>query len=170
MLRYSSLLYHIAIFVVSFVCGVTIFHFIDLNQARFVIELLEPRLLQGGAGSFWYAVLPAVLVVGLMFLLATHSFLKYLVRIVVAIRITFFGFGSVFLLQEITSILMYALWWFPFQLVYSFLYLFLAEIFVPTVPRRQKIRQFPLRPFIVVLILLLLIIGLEFFVLSSILP
>lgn len=169
MLRSSSLLYYIAIFVVSFVCGVAIFHFVALEQAKVVIELVEPRLMHGGVGSLWRIVLPSFVIVTIMFLMATHSFLKYFVRIVVAIRITFFGFGSVFLLQELTSILVYAAWWFPFQLVYSVLYLLLAEVLVPTMMRQQKGYPFPFRAFSFVMILFAIVIGLEYFLIVSIL-
>lgn len=168
MLRSSSLLYHVAILVVSFVCGVAIFHFIDMEQARVLIGIVEPRLLQDGSGTFWHVVLPPLIIMTLLFLLATHSFLKYLVRVVIAIRITFFGFSSVFLLQEITSIWLYATWWFPFQLVYSMLFLVLAEVLVPTIMRKQKVRIFPMRAFIFVVCVICCVMAGEYVVLSTI--
>lgn len=168
MLRSSSLLYHVAILVVSFVCGVAIFHFIDYEQARVLIGTVEPRLLQEGTSTVWHLLLPPFGIVGIIFLLATHSFLKYLVRIVVAIRITFFGFSSVFLLQELSSIWLYAAWWFPFQLVYSMLFLVLCEVLVPTVARKQKVKGFPLPLFIFVLLVIGIILTIEYVVISTI--
>lgn len=168
MLRSSSLLYHLAILVVSFVCGVAIFHFIDMERARIMIAMVEPRLVQNGSGTFWHVILPPVMIVGILFLLATHAFLKYLVRVVVAIRITFFGFSSVFLLQQLSSIWKYATWWFPFQLVYSILFLVLAEVFVPTIMKKQKVQRFSTRQFVVVIFVMGIVMAIEFAVLSTI--
>jgi len=168
MLRSSSLLYHVAILVVSFVCGVAIFHFIDMEQAKVLIGIVEPRLLQEGSGTLWHVILPPLIIITMLFLLATHSFLKYLIRIVIAIRITFFGFSSVFLLQEISSIWVYATWWFPFQLVYSMLFLVLAEVLVPTIVKKQKIRVFPMRPFLFVMFVIFCVMVAEYVVISTI--
>lgn len=167
MLRSSSFLYHLAILVVSFVCGVAIFRFIDLDQAKNLIETIEPRLLQGGVGTVWEFLVLQLVTIGAIVLLATHAFLKYLVRIVVAIRITFFGFSSVFLLQEISSIGLYATWWFPFQLVYSALFLLLCEVMVPTRPRRKKTSNINWQPFIFLCFLFALLFVAEFVVIST---
>ena len=171
MLRSSSFLYHVAILVVSFVCGVAIFHFVDYEQAKVLIGVVEPRLLQEGKGTLWHIILPQIGIIAIIFLLATHAFLKYLVRIVAAIRITFFGFSSVFLLQVISSIWLYATWWFPFQLVYSMLFLVLCEVLVPTITKKQKVgkgRRFPLQAFIFVFFLFACVFIVEFIVISTI--
>ncbi len=50
-------------------------------------------------------------------------------KLVVAVKATFFGFGSVFLLTQQESILVYSVWWFPFQLIYCILLLALCSVF-----------------------------------------
>lgn len=168
MLRSSSFIYNMAIIVVSFVCGVAIFHFIEVEQAKRVIGLVEPRLLQQQKSDIWSVVLPIVVMITLILLLATHAFLKYAVRVVVAIRVTFFGFSSVYLLQEFTSIWLYAAWWFPFQLVYSISLLVLCEVLVPTKVKKKTFSVMPMRRLFVVLCFITVMIVTEVAVLATI--
>lgn len=96
MSRTVSIFYHASIIAVSFVCGVIFFHIIGGPKAEPFILFIEPRLADGDRHSIFRLVLPVTISIGLVLLLATHSVLKVLVRVTVAIRATFFGFSSVF--------------------------------------------------------------------------
>ncbi len=90
MSRTVSIFYHSSIIAVSFVCGVIFFHIIGGPNAEPFILFIEPRLADGDRHSIFRLVLPVAVSVALVLLLATHSVLKVLVRVTVAIRATFF--------------------------------------------------------------------------------
>ncbi|UUV25664.1 hypothetical protein [Lysinibacillus sp. FN11] len=89
MSRTVSIFYHASIIAVSFVCGVIFFHIIGGPKAEPFILFIEPRLADGDRQSIFRLVLPVAISIGLILLLATHSVLKVLVRVTVAMRATF---------------------------------------------------------------------------------
>lgn len=89
MSRTVSIFYHASIIAVSFVCGVIFFHIIGGPKAEPFILFIEPRLADGDRQSIFRLVLPVAISIGLVLLLATHSVLKVLVRVTVAMRATF---------------------------------------------------------------------------------
>lgn len=89
MSRTVSIFYHASIIAVSFVCGVIFFHIFGGPKAEPFILFIEPRLADGDRHSIFRLVLPVAISIGLVLLLATHSVLKVLVRVTVAMRATF---------------------------------------------------------------------------------
>lgn len=96
MSRTVSLFYHASIVAVSFVCGVICFHIIGGANAEPFILFIEPRLADVDRQSIFRLVLPVAASVGIVLLLATHSVLKVLVRVTVAMRATFLDLAPYF--------------------------------------------------------------------------
>ncbi|KOY82874.1 hypothetical protein I6G82_12250 [Lysinibacillus macroides] len=164
MSRTVSIFYHASIIAVSFVCGVIFFHIIGGPKAEPFILLIEPRLADGDRQSIFRIVLPVVISIGLILLLATHSYLKILIRVTVAMRATFFGFSSVFLLQKLEAFWLYTIWWFPFQLIYCILLLVLCNLLVPAWSKRKIGKQVSGRTILLNFIAFFIIIVAEFIV------
>ncbi len=170
MSRTVSIFYHASIIAVSFVCGVIFFHIIGGPKAEPFILFIEPRLADGGdRQSIFRLVLPVAISIGLILLLATHSVLKVLVRVTVAMRATFFGFSSVFLLQKLEAFWLYTIWWFPFQLIYCILLLVLCNLLVPAWSKRKIGKQVSGRTILLNFISFFIIIVAEFIVISYVL-
>jgi len=166
MSRTVSIFYHASIIAVSFVCGVIFFHIIGGPKAE---PFIEPRLADGDRQSIFRLVLPVAISIGLILLLATHSVLKVLVRVTVAMRATFFGFSSVFLLQKLEAVWLYTIWWFPFQLIYCILLLVLCNLLVPAWSKRKIGKQVSGRTILLNFIAFFIIIVAEFIVISYVL-
>jgi len=169
MSRTVSIFYHASIIAVSFVCGVIFFHIIGGPKAEPFILFIEPRLVDGDRQSIFRLVLPVAISIGLVLLLATHSVLKILVRVTVAMRATFFGFSSVFLLQKLEAFWLYTIWWFPFQLIYCILLLVLCNLLVPAWSKRKIGKQVSGRTILLNFITFFIIIVAEFIVISYVL-
>ncbi|WP_069510926.1 hypothetical protein MKY08_05815 [Lysinibacillus sp. FSL M8-0337] len=169
MSRTVSIFYHASIVAVSFVCGVICFHIIGGANAEPFILFIEPRLADVDRQSIVRLVLPVVASVGIVLLLATHSVLKVLVRVTVAIRATFFGFSSVFLLQKLEAFWLYTIWWFPFQLIYCILLLVLCNLLVPAWSKRKIGKKTNGRTILLNFIAFFIIIVAEFIVISYVL-
>jgi len=169
MSRTVSIFYHASIIAVSFVCGVIFFHIIGGPKAEPFILFIEPRLVDGDRQSIFRLVLPVAISIGLVLLLATHSVLKILVRVTVAMRATFFGFSSVFLLQKLEAFWLYTIWWFPFQLIYCILLLVLCNLLVPAWSKRKIGKQVSGRTILLNFIAFFIIIVAEFIVVSYVL-
>ncbi|MEK8197142.1 hypothetical protein [Lysinibacillus sp. FSL M8-0134] len=169
MSRTVSIFYHASIIAVSFVCGVIFFHIIGGPKAEPFILFIEPRLADEDRQSIFRLVLPVAISIGLVLLLATHSVLKVLVRVSVAMRATFFGFSSVFLLQKLEAFWLYTIWWFPFQLIYCILLLVLCNLLVPAWSKRKIGKQVSGRTILLNFIAFFIIIVAEFIVISYVL-
>ncbi|MEG0259601.1 MAG: hypothetical protein RR595_07610 [Lysinibacillus sp.] len=168
MSRTVSIVYHASILAISFVCGVICFHLIGSAKAESIILFVEPRLIEDKL-SILRLVLPVVASIAVILLLATHSILKIFIRVTVAIRATFFGFSSVFLLQKLEAFWLYTIWWFPFQLLYCILLLVLCNLLEPTWSQRRKAKKPPVQSLVLIFVAFFIIIVAEFIIISNVL-
>ncbi|WP_036183924.1 hypothetical protein [Ureibacillus manganicus] len=129
MFRSTILIQYAVILAISFVSGVVIFQAFALDKSIQLIELIDSRVIDPSNVSFWQSILPLGVSILLVLLFATHPYIPFVAQFVVAIRATFFGFSSVFLLTQQESMIVYSLWWFPFQLIYCILLLILCSVY-----------------------------------------
>lgn len=121
-------------FVLAFVSGVACYQLFELEQVLQVIEWGDRRLLtQENQMSIVWSMLPLLLAVSMVLFFSTHRYLPIIAPVFIAVKMTFFGFSSVFLLIHHESIKLYGLWWFPFQLIYCML---LVALYHTSVSRR----------------------------------
>lgn len=111
---------------ICFMSGVACYQLFELQEAMQVIKWADSRLLTLEKPSILASALPVFLSIIIVLFFSTHSFLAICAQIFVGIKITFFGFSSVFLLVQDNSIKLYGLWWFPFQLIYCILLIVLC--------------------------------------------
>lgn len=114
---------------IGFVSGVICFQAFSLDKSMNLIKLVDPRVLELSDVTMWKTILPIVAWGLFVLFFTTHPYFHFFARLVVAVKATFFGFGSVFLLTQQESILVYSVWWFPFQLIYCILLLALCSVF-----------------------------------------
>ena len=114
-IQYTSMI------VLCFVSGVVCYQLFQIDQVMQIIEWSDRRLLTMDKPLFIWNVVPFIAALGIVLFFSTHHYLMMIAPIFIALKCTFLGFSSVFLLVHLQSVQLYALWWFPFQLLYCIL-------------------------------------------------
>ena len=152
--------------VLCFVSGVICYQLFQIDQVMQIIEWGDRRLLTMDRPLFIWNFVPFIAALGIVLFFSTHHYLTMIAPIMIALKCTFLGFSSVFLLVHHESVKLYALWWFPFQLMYCVL---LIMLFVSTRQKRtgRTIKNQPITSKIMFFSLVMVIFfGLENFVIS----
>lgn len=124
----TLLIQYVLILVISFVSGVICFQAFSMDKAMNLIQLVDPRLLDVENITVWHTILPLCVWIAIVLFFATHQYLHPFAPLVVGVKVTFFGFSSVFLLTQQQSLLFYSAWWFPFQFLYCILLFLLCMV------------------------------------------
>lgn len=152
--------------VLAFVSGVACYQLFDLQQVTQVITWGDRRLLLEAhvTSPFWNA-LPLLLAIFFVLFFSTHRYLTAVAPIFIALKITFFGFSSVFLLVHHESVQLYGLWWFPFQLVYSILLIVLYHV-SRGAPQKLGQKMLSKKRIALILVLFTILVSVEYIVIS----
>lgn len=142
----------LCVLVFSFIGGLILFEKSTTEQQQWVINLLDARVLLAEQPTFLETIFPHLMIAVVFFLFYQHRYLRKLILVICAFKITFYGFCSSYLLQTQESTYPYVFWWFPFQLVYCILLLALAN----------RVNLFTLSFYIIIIII-------EFFVIPFVL-
>ncbi|WP_342600820.1 hypothetical protein MHB48_07220 [Psychrobacillus sp. FSL H8-0483] len=142
----------LCVLVISFIGGLYLFEKSTPEQQQWIINLLDARVLLVEQPTFLETIFPHLMIAVVFFLFYQHRYLRKLILVICAFKITFYGFCSSYLLQSQDSTFPYVFWWFPFQLVYCILLLALAN----------RVNLFALSFYIIVIII-------EFFLMPFIL-
>ena len=168
MFRSIILIQYAFLLAFGFVSGVVCFQAFSLDKSMKLIKIVDSRVFELADVSIWQSIIPLIIWIVFVLVFTTHPFLQFIARMVVAVKATFFGFGSVFLLTQQESILVYNVWWFPFQLIYCILLLALCSVFGSKKVGSNRKYLFNKRLFITLLIAFALICTLEILVISYI--
>lgn len=153
--------------VLAFVSGVACYQLFDLAQITQVITWGDRRLLLlEQAKSLFWTVLPLAMAIFFVLFFSTHRYLTLIAPVFIALKITFFGFSSVFLLIQHESVKLYGFWWFPFQLCYSILLIVLYQISVKSVPQKLGQKILSKKRIALVLVVFSLVVSVEYIVIS----
>lgn len=142
----------LCVLVFSFIGGLILFEKSTTEQQQWIINLLDARVLLAEQPTFLETIFPHLMIAVVFFLFYQHRYLRKLILVICAFKITFYGFCSSYLLQNQESTYPYVFWWFPFQLVYCILLLALAN----------RVNLFTLSFYIIIIII-------EFFVIPFVL-
>ncbi|RUL55099.1 MULTISPECIES: hypothetical protein [Lysinibacillus] len=157
MFRSILIIQFAVILAISFISGVVCFQLFPLDKAMQLIGYIDPRVLDVQDISILGTIAPLVIWVLLVLFFATHPYLHVLARLVVAVKATFFGFSSVFLLTQQESLLIYSVWWFPFQLVYCFLLFLLCSVYASKKVGGNRKYFFAQKLFVTLVVMLIII-------------
>ncbi|MEO4053291.1 hypothetical protein [Solibacillus sp. CAU 1738] len=157
-MRTSSIVQFTVMIALSFVCGVICFQLFDLQQATALINLMDARILQQDAPSIWQTILPLAISIVIVVLFATHPYCAFIAKWLIALRATFLGFSSVYLLAQQKSLLAYGIWWFPFQFIYCILLLAICLI-VSTKTRKMPKRGILAPRRLIVMIIVFIVVA-----------
>nr|WP_106784567.1 hypothetical protein [Lysinibacillus timonensis] len=168
MFRSTILIQYALILAIGFVSGVVCFQAFSLDKSIQLIELIDPRVIDPTNVTIWQSILPLAVSIVVVLILATHPYIALFAQFIVAIRATFFGFSSVFLLTQQESMTVYSLWWFPFQLVYCILLLVLCSVYSTRKVGGNRKHFFAKNLLIALLVIFAAVCSLEIFVMSTV--
>ena len=152
--------------VLSFISGVACYQLFDIQQITQIIEWGDRRLLSVDKPTLIWSTVPFLAAILTVLLFSTHKYLTMIAPIFIAIKVTFLGFSSVFLLVQHHSIKLYALWWFPFQFLYCLLLIMLYKSGQKISFGRTIRGAVPWKKVVAVLVLMIIVFTLENFVIS----
>nr|WP_255731287.1 hypothetical protein [Solibacillus sp. MA9] len=152
--------------VICFICGVLCYQLFEMAQIKQVITIFDQRLLSLEKPTIFWNVVPFLVSIIIVLFFSTHQYLAKIALIFIAIKMTFLGLSSVFLLVQHDSIKMYAYWWFPFQLLYGILLIMLYEVMKRQQSSRALKRTLPYNRVLILLFVFVLIGALENFAIT----
>lgn len=155
-----------AMIVICFICGVLCYQLFEMVQIEQLITILDQRLLTLEKPTIFWSVVPFLVALTVVLFFSTHKYLPRFALIFIAIKVTFLGFSSVYLLVQHQSVEFYAFWWFPFQLVYCILLIALYQIMNKNSGRRTLKTVMPWKKVILLLVMMVSIFILENFVIT----
>lgn len=149
-----------------FVCGVACYQLFQIEQVTQIIEWGDRRLLTTDKPTLQWSLLPFILSISIVLFFSTHKYLARVAPVFIAIKVTFLGFSSVYLLVQHESVRLYAIWWFPFQLIYCILLIVLYYSGHQNRAGRAIKGSMPWKKVMVVLFALFLLFFVEIFAIS----
>ncbi|MGN7476551.1 hypothetical protein ACTHOQ_01745 [Solibacillus silvestris] len=152
--------------VVCFICGVACYQLFQIEQVLQIIKFGDRRILNMEKPEMLWSVVPFIVALSIVLFFSTHKYLPRIALVFIAIKVTFLGFSSVYLLVQHQSVKLYAFWWFPFQLVYCVLLIVLYQITNKNSGRRALKSVMPWKKVIFLLFVMLFIFALENFAIT----
>lgn len=166
--RSFPIFYLLGLLVIGYLGGLWLYSKMPFDQVERVIHWIDPRLLNENIPSGFDSILPQLVTILLFLLFATHLILKYTILLIGTMRAVFWGICSGFLIAQETEFWAYALWWFPFQLIYCSLLLLIGFLLVPPPSYNQFKQARSFKGIGVLSLIYIVLIGLELFVLPYI--
>ena len=165
MQNYRVMLYT-SMIVICFICGVLCYQLFELAQIEQVINIFDRRLLSQEKPAWLWSVVPFLVSISVVLFFSTHQYLAKVALIFIALKMTFFGLSSVFLLVQHDSVKLYAFWWFPFQFLYGILLIMLYEVMNKQQTTRTLKRTMPTKKVLLLLIMFIFLGILENFIIT----
>ena len=154
-IQYTSMI------VIGFICGVVCYQLFQIEQVQQIIKYSDRRLLDLEKPELLWSVVPFLVSLIIVLFFSTHKYLPRIGLIFIAIKVTFLGFSSVYLLVQHETIKLYAFWWFPFQLIYCVLLIMLYQITTKTTSRRALKTVMPWNKIIFLIVVMVIVFGVE---------
>lgn len=96
-----------------------------------LLKFVDARVFLGTELPLWKILLPVILLFGLILFFASHRWLAPFTLLIGTGKTVYFGFTSGFLIEQQSSIIPYAIWWFPFQLLVSLMLILFCLVIAP---------------------------------------
>lgn len=166
MARSLSFIYLFVILTISYVGGALLCREWPAAALEQVVGLYDGRITKGSDASLWSPFLVTCSFIGLAVILSKYRKLRFLVLLIGALKCSLFGMSSTFLLSDGMKILLYSVWWFPFQLAGCVLFLMLCMVLNPPFfasPGLKKERPLTAVPMLIGLLLVIQLMELTIY-------
>lgn len=115
---------------VGYIGGTFLYRFIDDSAIEKILLVFDARIVQADA-HIVFPLLSLIISFMLVVFFARFRYTRHLVYFWSAVRAVLFGIGASYLLANGLSMFHYAIWWFPFQLLITFIYFSFTVLLVP---------------------------------------
>ncbi|MBY0222653.1 hypothetical protein [Sporosarcina aquimarina] len=166
MARSLSFIYLFVILAISYIGGALLFREWPINALETIVGLYDQRVVKGSEASIWSPLIVTFTFITLIIILSKYKRVRFILPLIGATKCVLFGLSSTYLLSTGMKLVMYAVWWFPFQLVGCFLYLILCTVLNPpffVAPALKKDRPLSAIPLLIGLLLIIQLLELLIF-------
>jgi len=154
MIRSLSFIHLFIILAVGYIGGTLLYRELPAESVEALLGLLDARVVEGREVFWIWPVLVSVLFFLLALVLSRFKRIRFMVIFIGALKSVLFGLSSSYLLASGMKILVYSVWWFPFQFVICFLFLVFCAVLSPPFFMRtigKKKRNVKAAPFLLIL-------------------
>lgn len=143
MIRSLTLIYLFIILAVGYLGGTLLFRQIPTESVEKMLVIFDARVIDGEGGKWVWSILVTILFFVIVFALSQIKKFRFPILLIGALKSVIFGLSAAYLLATGMKIVVYGLWWFPFQFIICFLLLSFCALlsppfFVRTIGRRQR--------------------------------
>lgn len=142
MVRSLSFIHLFVILSIGYIGGALLFREIPLEASEKWILFFDPRIVSSGEGSLLKPILTTILFFLTAFGLSFNNKTRHAILLIGAVKCVIFGLSSSYLLASGMALLVYTVWWFPFQLLGCLLFLVYCTVLSPPyfngISRRQQ--------------------------------
>lgn len=116
----------LTVLVFCYIAGAFSYYLFSSEQAIYFISMIDPRVVEPTSATVERTIILAFASFFVVYMLGMNPILLFISKLTVALRICFFGLASIILLLTNEDLVVYGVWWFPFQ----FLYCIISLVFV----------------------------------------
>ncbi|WP_143242302.1 hypothetical protein [Bhargavaea cecembensis] len=129
--RTLPFLYLLTLLIIGYTGGTVLYRLSGPGMAEAAAVFADGRTSLGGTGLPWRAAAAFAALHVLALFFASHSALRHAVMFLAGIRSVYFGLASAVLISQEGALKLYALWWFPGQLLLTVLYILFCMNLAP---------------------------------------
>ncbi|GKV65631.1 MULTISPECIES: hypothetical protein [Sporosarcina] len=166
MARSLSFVYLFVILAISYIGGALLFREWPAAAMDTIVGLYDQRVVKGREAVVWSPFLTSFVFIAVVLFLSRYKKLRFIIMLFGAVKCVLFGLSSTYLLSGGMKLIMYAVWWFPFQLAGSFLFLILCTVLHPpffTAPAVRKDRPLSAVPLLIGMLFIIQLLELSIF-------
>ncbi|WP_153732172.1 hypothetical protein [Sporosarcina obsidiansis] len=166
MARSLSFIYLFVILAISYIGGALLFREWPLTSLEQVVGLYDQRVVKGSEAFIWSPFLVTFVFITIVIILAKYKRVRFIIMMIGAVKCVLFGLSSTYFLSTGMKMILYSVWWFPFQLIGCLLFLILCTVLNPpffAAPALRKDRPLSAVPLLIGLLLVIQLIELSIF-------
>lgn len=138
MVRSLSFIHLFVILTVGYIGGALLFRGIQPESIASLLKFYDARVVQGKETNPLWPICSYIVFFALAYGLSISNKTRFLVLFIGAVKAVFFGLSSSYLLSSGMKLMEYSIWWFPFQLLSSFIFLSFCILLEPPYYARPK--------------------------------
>lgn len=166
MARSLSFIYLFVILAISYIGGALLFREWPIASLEPIVGLYDQRVVKGAGASWWSPIVVTASFITLAMILSKYKRVRFMTMFIGALKCVLFGLSSTYFLSTGMKLVVYTVWWFPFQFVGCFLLLILCSVVHPPffiAPAHKKNRPLSTVPLLIGLLLIIQLLELTIF-------
>jgi len=143
MIRSLSLVYLFVILAVGYLGGTLLFRQLPIASVEKMLVIFDARVVDNEEVKLIWSIVMTSMFFVVVYVLSLIKKFRFPILFIGAIKCVVFGLSSAYLLASGMKIIVYGLWWFPFQFITCFLLLVFCALltppfFVRTIGKRKR--------------------------------